>query len=70
MEVEVDLPVEERLVQLLEHFGLSEAHVAACRPEDWEGFVSRHPDRVVSLTLVCPHTMDTAPLRAVASHLP
>ena len=69
MEVEVDLPVEERLVQLLEHFGLSEAHVAACRPEDWEGFVSRHPDRVVSLTLVCPHTMDTAPLRAVASRL-
>ena len=69
MAIGAELPLEERLVQLLEHLGLPEAHVAACRPEDWEGFVSRHPDRVASLTLVCPHTMDTTPLRPVASRL-
>jgi hypothetical protein len=64
-----DLSVGERIGQLLDHLGLLEAHVAACRPEDWEGFVSRHPDRVASLTLVCPHTMDTTPLRPVAARL-
>ena len=62
-------PVEDRLVQLFEYFDLSEAHVAACRPEDWRGFVGRYPDLISSLTLVCPPTFDTTPLRSIASRV-
>lgn len=69
MVIEGEIPVEERLIQLLEHFGLPDVHVAGCRSEDWEGLVSRHPDRVASLTLVCPNAVDPTLLGSVASRL-
>src|SRR5262245_47471487 len=69
MATESDISVEECLLHLLEHFGLPQVHVAGCRSEDWEGLVSRHPDRIASLTLVCPNAMDPTLLRPVASRL-
>jgi SAM-dependent methyltransferase len=69
MAIEAELPVEERLIHLLEHFGLPQVHLAGCRSEDWEGLVSRHPGRVASLTLVCPNAMDPTLLGPLASRL-
>jgi SAM-dependent methyltransferase len=69
MAIDAKLPVEDRLVQLLEHFGLPEVHVAGCRSEDWEGLVARYPERISSLTLICPNAMDPTLLGPVASRL-
>src|SRR5215469_9572709 len=69
MTINADRPVEDRLLELLEHFGLGEVHVAARRLEDWKGFVGRYSDRVTSLTLVCPHAIEMAPLSSIASRV-
>jgi hypothetical protein len=34
MALDPDLPVEERLVHLLQHLGIAQAHIAACRAAD------------------------------------
>ncbi len=62
----VPLPLVDRLLQLLQHFGLEQAHVAAAVPGDWRGLATAHPDRIASLSLVCPIGIDPA-LAAVAS---
>lgn len=58
--------LDERLVRLLSHFGIDRAHVAACMPRDWEGLVANHPDRVASLTLLCPMGIPVGLLSAKA----
>jgi SAM-dependent methyltransferase len=69
MITEVELPVEERLVQLLQHLGIARAHVAARGVGDWGGLATRHPDRIASLTLICPRGMDPSALVPLAPHL-
>ncbi len=64
-----DLPVEECLVQLLQHLAIVEAHVAACRAADWQGPTTAHPDLVASLTLMCPPALDPSALHPSASRL-
>jgi hypothetical protein len=54
MMTDVELPVAQRIVQLFQHLGISQAHVASRMPQDWEGLVTTYPERVASLTLVCP----------------
>jgi hypothetical protein len=54
MMTDKELPVEQRVLQLFEHLGISRAHIAARVPQDWKGFVTTYPERVTSLTLVCP----------------
>jgi SAM-dependent methyltransferase len=54
MKGDMQVPVEERLVQLLYHFGIERAHVAARLPSDWSGLVTAHPESIASLILVCP----------------
>jgi ubiquinone/menaquinone biosynthesis C-methylase UbiE len=66
---EVELPVEERLMQLLQHLGIARAHVAARGGGDWGGLAARHPDCIASLTLICPRGMDPSALAALAPHL-
>jgi SAM-dependent methyltransferase len=61
--------VEERLAQLLSHLGLTQAHFAARLDNDWTGLVTRRPELVTSLTLVCPMYMDAMALRPLASRL-
>jgi SAM-dependent methyltransferase len=66
---EAELPVEERLVQLLQHLGIARAHVAARGGGDWGGLAARHPDCIASLTLICPRGMDPGALATLAPRL-
>lgn len=65
----VELPVEERVVQLLQHLGIASAHFAARSGSDWSGLAARYPDRIASLTLVCPRGMDPGLLASLAPRL-
>src|SRR5262245_58771313 len=66
---EVELPVEERLFELLQHLGIERAHVAARGVADWEGLAARHPACIASLSLICPRGMDPDTLSTLASRL-
>lgn len=50
----------DRLLQLLQHFGLERVHVAAAVPGDWRGLAMAQAERVASLSLVCPIGVDPA----------
>ena len=69
MALDPKFPVEERLVHLFQHLGITQAHVSASRPADWHGLATAHPGRVASLTLVCPPSMDPRALPPLASRL-
>lgn len=66
---EAELQVGERILQLLQHLGIKEAHFAASTPGDWHGLVSAHPDVISSLTLVLPRSVDPSVLRTIAPRL-
>ena len=53
-----DLSVADRLVQVLDHLGIERAHFAASMLADVTGFAQAHPERIASLTLVCPPRLD------------
>jgi hypothetical protein len=61
--ISAELPVEQRILQLFEHLGISQAHLASRMPQDWKGFVTTYPERVASLTLVCPSGVDPRALQ-------
>jgi SAM-dependent methyltransferase len=67
MTTDMPLAVEQRLTDLLQHLGLAKVHVAARTPRDWQGFVLTAPERIASLTLVCPQTLDGPALRALTA---
>ena len=69
MAVEAELPVEERIHQLLQHLGIKQAHFAASNPVDWQGLVTAHPEVISSLTLVTPRSIDPSIARTIASRL-
>ena len=64
-----ELPVDERILQLLRHLGILQAHFAASNPVDWQGLVAAHPEVVSSLTLITPRAVDPAVASAVAPRL-
>ena len=57
-----ELPLGERIFQLLQHLGIERAHLAARETMDWSGFAAAHPESIVSLTLVCPRGVNAASL--------
>ena len=63
-----DLFVADRLLQVLDHLGIERAHFAASMLADVTGFAQAHPERIASLTLVCPPRLDPS-LRALGSRL-
>jgi SAM-dependent methyltransferase len=69
MTTEADLSVADRLAQVLDHLGIERAHFAASMLADVAGFAQTQPDRVASLTLVCPPRLDPGILRALGSRL-
>ena len=69
MATAVQLPVEARLAQLLQHLGIQQAHFAARGVGDWGGLAARHLASIASLTLVCPRGMDPGILGALAPRL-
>ena len=69
MSTEANLPVGERIFQLLQNLGIEQAHFAAAIPGDVTGFLNAYPERIASLTLVCPSYLDPSPLGPCASRL-
>jgi SAM-dependent methyltransferase len=62
-----DTPVEERIVQVFRHLGITQAHVGASMAPDWQGLATKHPSLIASLTLVCPTALDPNALSAVSA---
>ena len=52
------LPVEERLLDLLQELRIAQVHIVARDAADWQSFVGTYPDRVASLILLCPIALD------------
>ena len=69
MATEAELPVEERILQLLQHLDIKQAHFAASNPADWQGLVTVHPEIVSSLTLVSPRAIVPGILGTLAPRL-
>jgi SAM-dependent methyltransferase len=65
----IDLSVADRLAQVLDHVGIGRAHFAASMLADIGGFAQAHPERIASLTLVCPPRLDPSALRALGARL-
>jgi SAM-dependent methyltransferase len=61
--------VEARLAELLDHLGIASAHFAGRGSADLQGFASRNPERIASLTLLCPAVLDTRTLAPLAGRL-
>jgi SAM-dependent methyltransferase len=64
-----NLPVAERLVQLLKHLGIERAHFAGAVPGDWRGLATRYADRLASLSLVCPTGFDPSAVSSMPSRV-
>ena len=69
MTTEAEIPVEERILQLLHHLGIERTHIAASTPSDWQGLVTAYPELILSLTLVFPRTIDPGILKTLAPRL-
>ena len=69
MTTKADLSVADRLSQVLDHLGIERAHFAASMLADVTGFVQAHPERIASLTLICPPRLDPGALRALGARL-
>lgn len=54
MASETDPAIETRILNVLQHFGIAKAHVAARDLRDWQGLATSHADRLASLILICP----------------
>ena len=67
--IEAEIPVEERIKQLLQHFGIQQAHFAASTPADWKGLLNVIHEGTISLTLLDPQSIDLDALRLVESRL-
>jgi SAM-dependent methyltransferase len=68
MTTAADLSVADRLLQVLDHLGIERAHFGASMLADVTGFAQAHPERIASLTLVCPPRLDPS-LRTLGSRL-
>jgi hypothetical protein len=64
-----DISVADRLVKVLDHLGIERAHFAASMLADVTGLVQAHPERIASLTLICPPRVDPSALRALGTRL-
>src|SRR6516165_9299307 len=53
-----DPPVEACLAQLLDHLGIPGAHFAGRSLADVQDFIAKYPERIASLTLVCPTVLN------------
>ena len=63
------LTVEERLVRVMQHLGLRQAHVAGGSHADIAGLLQTHPEMVASLTLVCPARLPPQAVQACSERL-
>ena len=66
---ETALPVEERILQLLQYLGIDQAHFAGRTPGDWTGLATTYPGRFSSFTLVGPGVIAPDTVTRLASRL-
>src|SRR5262245_19493188 len=66
---EPNLPVSERIEQLLKHLGIERAHIVGSVPGDWRGFAMSYADRLASLSLVCPTGFDPSAVANIGSRI-
>jgi SAM-dependent methyltransferase len=64
-----DPPVATGLAALLDHLEIQSAHFAGRGSADLRGFMSRCPERIASLTLLCPVVLDPQSLAQLAERL-
>src|SRR5947209_5140168 len=64
-----DPPVETGLAALLDHLEIPRAHFAGRGSADLRRFMSRYPERIASLTLLCPVVLDPQSLAPLAERL-
>jgi hypothetical protein len=57
--------VGPRLVELLDRCGIAVAHFASRGTADLKGLLSQQPERVGSLTVLCPAVLDTRTLARI-----
>ena len=69
MTTEGEVSVEERILQLLHHLGIRQAHFAASNLGDWRGLAEYHSEVISSLTLVSPRAIDSSVLGPLAPRL-
>lgn len=67
MTSEEDITIADRIHRLMQYLDIDKAHFAGRMPLDWIGSVMKHPDRVISLTLVCPPSIPASTLASIAS---
>ena len=67
MALETDSAIETRILNVLQHFDIAKAHVAARDLRDWQGLSTSHADHLASLTLVCPAAIVPQALGPLAS---
>ena len=63
------LSVEACLAELLDQLGIPAAHFAGRGSADLKVFLSQHPERVASLTVLCPAVLDTRTLALMGERL-
>jgi SAM-dependent methyltransferase len=59
----------DRLVALLDHLGISRAHIASQIPGDMAGLAAEHSERLGALVCVTPIRLDPAPFAGVAGQM-
>jgi SAM-dependent methyltransferase len=64
-----DPPIEACLAELLDHLDIPSAHFAGRSLADLQGFIGKHPERVASLTLVCPTVLNPRSLAPLGPRL-
>ena len=63
------LPVEERILQLLQHLGIDQAHFVGRTPADWTGLATRYPEVFCSFILVGPGVISPDTVSRLTSRL-
>ena len=61
--------VGPRLVELLDRCGIAAAHFASRGTADLKGLLSHQPERVASLTVLCPAVLDSRTLARIGERL-
>ena len=69
MTAEIDIPIEDKIVEVLQQLGIERAHFASRGLNDWHGLAASYPQAVASLTLVCPLGFDSQTLAPLADRL-
>ena len=65
----VEPVVETCVAELLDHLTIARAHFAGRSLADLQGFIATHPERIASLTLVCPTVLNPRSLAPLGARL-